>query len=125
MTLGAILCGVMALMPGAQGMALATSPHATITASTPYTVPAGPLTPADQERIRAAMRGMTAAELSLTYARIHTTFRALLSYHDLSAARTLVDYAAVANAEMHRRRVARPASTESPRAMMLLFELVL
>lgn len=123
--LGAALCCALALMPGPQGWAMAAGPQGPIVASTPYVVPAGPLAQSDQERLRAALRTMKAAELSLTYARIHTTFRALLSHQDLSAARTLVDYAAVTDAEMQRRRVARPASTESPRAMMLLFELVL
>ncbi len=88
-------------------------------------IPAGPVSAEDRARLARAMAAMEPAELSLTYARIHASFRALLGHQDPGAARALVDYAAVAEAEMHRRRIARPEGTESAREMRLLYELVM
>lgn len=88
-------------------------------------IPAGPVSAKDQARLARAMETMDAAELSLTYARIHLSFRALLGHEDPGAARTLIDYATIAEAEMHRRRIARPKGTESASRMRLLFELVM
>lgn len=72
-----------------------------------------------------ALQSMDARTLSLTYARIHATFRELLSVADLSIARALVDYAALTEAELTRRATARPAGTESATDMLRLYELVL
>lgn len=88
-------------------------------------VPPGPLAEDDRDRLRLRFSAMSAPDLSLTYARIYTTFREVLTHQDLGAARTLVDYASVADGEMRRRHIARPPETESPRAMLLLYELVL
>ena len=94
-------------------------------ASVASAIPSGPVSTEDQARLARAMSEMEPAELSLTYARIHASFRALLGHEDPGAARALVDYAAVAEAEMHRRRIARPEGTESADDMRLLYELVM
>ncbi len=124
LTLGTALCAGIALWPAPPGPAQAADLHRGAV-SAPAVLPPGPLAEAEAEALRESLRAMSGEELSLAYARIHASFRALLSHQDLSAARTLVDFAAAADAELHRRRIARPEGTESPRAMLLLFELVL
>lgn len=123
--LGTALCAGMTLLPWPNDVAMADHQAVQLATGVPAPVPPGPVSDVDQERLRTAFQAMSAEDLSLTYARIYATFRELLTYQDLTSARTLVDYAAIADAEMHRRRVARPDHTESPRAMLLLFELVL
>ncbi|MCC5986441.1 MAG: hypothetical protein JJT95_02090 [Pararhodobacter sp.] len=110
------------------GLALAPGHHDRVQAHEAGTlapVSAGPIDDAGRQRLEQALQGMGAAELSLTYARIHASFRALLSHHDLGAARALVDYAIITETEMHLRRIARPEGTASARDMLLLYELVL
>ena len=75
--------------------------------------------------VMGALQGMDTRTLSLTYARIHATFRHLLGAPDLSVARALVDYAALTEAELSRRAAARPEGTESAADMLRLYELVL
>lgn len=121
LALGAGLFAALLPAPGHHGQAQAQA--VAVAASAP--VSAGPIDDADRARLEQALQGMSAGELSLTYARIHASFRALLGHEDLGAARTLVDYATIAESEMHRRRIARPEGTESARQMLLLYELVL
>jgi hypothetical protein len=78
-----------------------------------------------QVQVRSAMHLMNDSELSLTYARIHATFREYLGQDDLTVARALVDYAMLAEAEMHQRGLRRPGGTESARDMLTTYELVL
>jgi hypothetical protein len=75
--------------------------------------------------VRSALQGMDTRTLSLTYARIHATFRELIGSDDLSLARALIDYAALTEAELAQRAATRPAGTESAAEMMRLYELVL
>lgn len=75
--------------------------------------------------VRSALQGMDTRTLSLTYARIHATFRELIGADDLSLARALIDYAALTEAELAQRAATRPAGTESAAEMMRLYELVL
>jgi hypothetical protein len=83
------------------------------------------LGPSARAEVIAALAAMDAQALSLTYARIHATFRHHLGAADLSVARALVDYAALAEAELTRRATARPDGTESATDMLRLYELVL
>lgn len=78
-----------------------------------------------QVQVSAAMHQMSDQELSLTYARIHATFRDYLGQDDLTVARALVDYAMLAEVEMHQRGLLRPRDTESARDMLMTYELVL
>lgn len=75
--------------------------------------------------VETALRSMSNGDLALTYARIHTTFREYVGRDDLSVARALVDYAALAETELTRRGLNRPANTESAGAMLVTYELVL
>ncbi len=125
LTLGTAFCAGMALWPVAPGQVQAADLHRGAAVTAPAVLPPGPLAEAETQALRDQLRAMSGEELSLAYARIHASFRALLSHQDLGAARTLVDFAALADTELHRRRIARPEGTESPRAMLLLFELVL
>lgn len=80
-------------------------------------------------RVRSEVAGSLAAmdnrTLTLSYARIHATFREFLGHDDLSVARALIDYAALAEAELIRRGLPLPPGTESPARMHLAYELVL
>lgn len=120
LALGTALFAGLVLAPGHHDRVQAQEAGATIAP-----VSAGPIDVAARQRLEQVLQEMGPAELSLTYARIHASFRALLSHHDLGAARALVDYAFVAETEMHRRRIARPEGSESAREMLLLYELVL
>jgi len=75
--------------------------------------------------VEAALRDMDSPTLVLTYARIHATFRAFLGHDDLSVARALIDYAALAQAELARRGLSHPSGTDSAGDMALAYELVL
>jgi hypothetical protein len=75
--------------------------------------------------VLSALQSMDNRTLSLTYARIHSTFRQLIGSDDLSLARALIDYAALTEAELTRRAASRPPGTESAAEMMRLYELVL
>lgn len=81
--------------------------------------------PKAQAEVDASLRRMDDWELMLTYARIHATFRRFLGHDDLSVARALIDYATLAQAELDRRGLPRPAGTESAMNMGIAFELVL
>jgi len=75
--------------------------------------------------VEAALRAMPPDMLYLTFARIHAAFRAQIGQDDLSIARALVDYAMLAEAEMHARGLPHPESTATAGEMLLLYELVL
>lgn len=75
--------------------------------------------------VESALRTMSNADLSLTYARIHATFRDYIGQDDLTVARALCDYAMLTEAELLARGVQRPAGTESAREMLTTYELVL
>lgn len=83
------------------------------------------MSPVVQAEVQAALRGMADADLRLTYARIHATFRQFLGHDDLSVARALIDYAALAQAELARRGLPLPPGTDSAERMNLAYELVL
>ena len=98
------------------------------------TLPAGVLGPSGlvlrmdarvRAEVTAALVAMADRDLVLTYARIHATFRAYLGHDDLSVARALIDYAALAEAELTRRRLRLPEGTEGAERMALAYELVL
>lgn len=72
-----------------------------------------------------ALRRMNDADLQLAYARIHATFRQQLGAEDLRIARALIDYAALAQAELAARRLPLPATAEPAEAMLRLYELIL
>ena len=80
---------------------------------------------AARAEVENALRGMSNADLSLTYARIHATFREYVGHDDLTVARALVDYATLAEAELFRRNILRPTGTESAAEMMITYQLVL
>lgn len=75
--------------------------------------------------VATALAAMPDRQLGLTYARIHHTFREFLGHDDLSVARALIDYAALAEAELGRRGLALPAGAEPAARMHLAYELVL
>ena len=75
--------------------------------------------------VEAALSAMSDTDLSLTYARIHATFRDYIGRDDLTVARALCDYALLAEAALTNRGILRPAGTESAREMLLTYELVL
>ena len=75
--------------------------------------------------VETALRGMSNLDLSLAYARIYATFRDYIGHDDLSVARALVDYAALAQAELDTRGIRRPSGTPSAREMLTTYELVL
>ena len=81
--------------------------------------------PAVRVEISGALRAMDDAELRLTYARIHAAFREFLGHDDLSVARALIDYAALAQDELNHRDLPRPEGSDSPAGMAIAFELVL
>ena len=83
------------------------------------------MAPQVRVEVQTALRAMSDTELSLTYARIHATFRQFLGADDLSVARALLDYANLAEAELFRRNLARPEGTQSASRMGLDYELVL
>lgn len=83
------------------------------------------MTSAARVEIAATLHAMTNAELGLTYARLHATFRDYIGRDDLSVARALVDYAALAEAELETRGLRRPTGTESAQAMLTTYELIL
>jgi hypothetical protein len=83
------------------------------------------MSPAARLEVERALHDMSNADLSLTYARIHATFRDYIGQDDLSVARALCDYATLAEAELTRRGVARPVGTESATEMLLTYQLVL
>lgn len=75
--------------------------------------------------VQTALRLMNDADLSLTFARIHATFRTYIGEDDLTVARALVDYAMLAEAELFARGVMRPTGTESAQDMLTTYQLVL
>lgn len=83
------------------------------------------MTTAARAEVEGALRAMGDADLALTYARIFATFRDYIGRDDLTVARALVDYAALAETEMTRRGLERPSGTDSARAMLVTYELVL
>lgn len=83
------------------------------------------MTPGAQAEVLRALAAMSDTDLSLTYARIHATFRSYIGDDDLSVARALVDYATLTEAELSRRRLSRPTGTESAHDMLLTYQLVL
>ncbi|MCC0076037.1 MAG: hypothetical protein H6898_05545 [Rhodobacter sp.] len=91
------------------------------------TLPLNALRMSAQARVEVeqALQAMSDADLSLTYARIHATFRDYIGQDDLTVARALCDYAMLAEAELVARGVLRPAGTESARDMLMTYELVL
>lgn len=78
-----------------------------------------------RSEVESALRAMSDRDLSLTYARIHSTFRTYVGDDDLSVARALVDYALLAEAELFARGIQRPSGTQSARDMLTAYELVL
>jgi hypothetical protein len=83
------------------------------------------MSPQVRAEVQSALQAMPNRELSLTYARIQTVFRTYLGNDDLSVARALIDYAALAETELMRRGLPRPEGTESAAWMNLAYELVL
>lgn len=75
--------------------------------------------------VASALSAMPDAQLGLTYARIHATFREFLGHDDLSVARALIDYAALAETELTRRGLPLPQGVEPSAGMYLAYELVL
>jgi hypothetical protein len=75
--------------------------------------------------VETALQAMSDADLSLTYARIFATFRDYIGEDDLTVARALVDYAMLTEAALEARGIRRPSGTESARAMLTTYELVL
>lgn len=75
--------------------------------------------------VAASLAAMDNRMLVLSYARIHATFREFLGHDDLSVARALIDYAALAEAELMRRGLPLPQGTEGSDRMHLAYELVL
>lgn len=91
------------------------------------TLPLGDLRMSAQARaeVEAALRSLTDADLAMTYARIHATFRDYIGRDDLAVARALCDYAMLAEVELQARNLTRPVGTESARTMLTTYELVL
>lgn len=83
------------------------------------------LSAAARSEVETALRAMSNDDLAMTYARIFATFRDYVGQDDLSVARALVDYAALAEAELGRRGLARPANTHGSAQMLQTWELVL
>lgn len=83
------------------------------------------LSAAARSEVESALRAMTDADLAMTYARIFATFRDYVGQDDLSVARALVDYAALAEAELGRRGQGRPANTHGAAQMLQTWELIL
>ncbi|WP_323036045.1 hypothetical protein [Pararhodobacter sp.] len=75
--------------------------------------------------VQRALSSMDNADLSLTYARIHSTFRSYIGEDDLSVARALIDYASLAEAELFTRGILRPPGTDSAQDMLMTYQLVL
>jgi len=80
---------------------------------------------AARAEVETALRAMSDSDLSLTYARIHATFREYVGHDDLSVARALVDYATLAESELGRRNILRPNGTDSSAQMLITYQLVL
>lgn len=72
-----------------------------------------------------ALAAMPDGQLGLTYARIHATFRDYLGHDDLSVARALIDYAALAETELTRRGLGLPHGSEPSARMFRAYELIL
>lgn len=83
------------------------------------------MTSAARAEVQQALHAMDNADLSLTYARIHTTFRSYIGDDDLTVARALIDYASLAEAELFARGVLRPVGTDSAQDMLVTYQLVL
>jgi len=83
------------------------------------------MTRAARTDVETALRAMDNGDLSLTYARIHATFRDYIGQDDLTVARALVDYAMLAEAELFARGVVRPTGTGSAHEMLTTYQLVL
>jgi hypothetical protein len=83
------------------------------------------MSPQIRAQVQSALQGMSNRDLSLTYLRIHETFRIYLGHDDLSVARALIDYAALTESELARRGLPRPEGTEGASEMNLAYELVL
>lgn len=75
--------------------------------------------------IEQSLRAMNNEALSLTYARLHATFRDYIGRDDLSVARALVDYAMLAEVELTARGIRRPVGTQSAAEMLVTYQLVL
>lgn len=80
---------------------------------------------AARAEVQAALHAMSNTDLSLTYARIHATFRNFIGEDDLTVARALIDYATLTEAELIARGVLRPLGTESAQDMLTTYQLVL
>ena len=83
------------------------------------------LSAAARREVETALRSMADGDLALTYGRIHATFRDYIGRDDLSVARALIDYAALAETELGRRGLNRPTGSDSAGAMLRTYELVL
>jgi hypothetical protein len=83
------------------------------------------MTESARQEVAQALSAMTEAELLLTYSRIHNAFRVYVGADDLSVARSLIDYARLAEAEILGRGLSRPRNTASPAEMMTTYNLVL
>jgi hypothetical protein len=83
------------------------------------------MTPEARREVQRALDAMSNADLSLTYARIHATFRSYIGEDDLTVARALVDYAMLTEAELFARGVMRPTGTDSAQDMLMTYQLVL
>lgn len=101
--------------------------QAVFEANVPLTLPTTELQVSRTARteIELSLRAMNNEALSLTYARIHATFRDYIGHDDLSVARALVDYAMLAEVEMSARGVRRPLGTQSAHDMLITYQLVL
>lgn len=83
------------------------------------------MTRAARGDVEAALSSMDNEALSLTFARIHATFRTYIGRDDLTVARALVDYAMLAEVEMFARGIRRPLGTQSAHEMLTTYQLVL
>lgn len=96
-----------------------TTSHATLSGTGPV------LDAATRAEVREALRQMSAEELRLTAARIHAAFRQQLGAADLRPARALIDYARLAEQELHARSLPWPEELPVSAEMEQLFALIL
>jgi len=91
------------------------------------TLPISQLRMSNEARIEVqhALDVMSDSDLSLTFARVHATFRRYIGEDDLTVARALIDYAMLTEAELFARGVMRPTGTDSAQDMLLTYQLVL
>lgn len=83
------------------------------------------MTEAARRDVAQALAAMTDDELILTYSRLHSAFRVYIGADDLSVARSLIDYAILAETELRSRGLSRPRNTSSAAEMMTTYNLVL